>query len=254
MTSQYLVPAVKRAFEIVEYLAQLQSGATISEIHREFRLPLSSAANILYTLRRLGYLERDDGSARYRLAGKLFSISKAALDNNARLGLCHPILEELVRESGLTGHLAVLRESDAVYVDRVPGRGFVQFSSYIGMRWPAYSSATGKALLAFLPEDRMTQALAQMTFKKVTAATITSKVKFRRQLAEFRQLGFTWEENEGEEGIACVAAPLFGHDDDVVAALSVTGTTTQISQRKLNTLGALVKQYAQKMTIVLRGR
>src|SRR5258706_402360 len=138
MARQYLVPAVKRALEVVELLSKHDAGLNISEIHRVLGLPLSSAANIVYTLDALGYLERDDADSRYQLSLKMLGISRRVLDRMDLLGRCHGLLKELSRESGLMAHLAVVRAGESIYIDRVANDGFVQFSSYVGMRWPAH--------------------------------------------------------------------------------------------------------------------
>src|SRR5690242_458364 len=136
MAARYLVPAVKRAFEIIELLATRDAGASISEIRRDLHLPLSSVATIVYTLADLGFLERDEQTSRYRLSVKMFGIARRALDRTNLVAQCRGLLEELVGTSNLTGHLAVLRGTESMYVDRVQGNGFVQFQSYVGMRWP----------------------------------------------------------------------------------------------------------------------
>jgi DNA-binding IclR family transcriptional regulator len=247
MVRQYLVPAVTRALEVIELLSKQDSGLGISEIHRALRLPLSSAANIVYTLHSLGYLERGKDNSRYRLSLKMLGISRRVLDRMDFLGRCHGLLEELSRESGLTAHLAVMRAGESIYIDRVANNGFVQFSSYVGMRWPAHSSAVGKALLAFLPEAELRATLKQLTLHKVTPRTITSRRALETQLGMFGRLGYTWEMEEGELGVACVAAPVFGPQGEVVAAVSVTGTVQQIPKSRIAATGALVKRYAQRM-------
>src|SRR5437867_8897667 len=146
MPRQYLVPAVKPALEVIELLSKQGAGMSISEVHGSLRLPLSSAANIVYTLQ-LGYLERDARDSRYRLNLKMLGVSRRVLDHMDALERCHSLLEELVRESGLTAHLAVLRNGESNSIDRVANDSLVQFSSYVGMRWPAYCSAVGKVLL-----------------------------------------------------------------------------------------------------------
>jgi DNA-binding IclR family transcriptional regulator len=249
MTQRYLVPAVKRAFDIIELLATQGSGLSISELQRGLHLPLSSAATIVYTLQDLGYLERDEVTSRYRLSVKMLGIARHALDRLDLSSRCHNLLEELVRRSGLTGHLAVLRAGESMYIDRVPSEGLVQVSSYVGMRWPVHISAVGKALLAFLPESELQHALQKLKLKKVTLSTIISKPLFEKQLRSFRRLGYTWEQNEGEIGLGCVAAPVFGAHREVVAAISLTGTTHQVSKDKIPALGVLVKQYAQQMSL-----
>ena len=247
MARQYMVPAVTRALDVIELLSKQDSGMSISEIHRALKLPLSSAANIVYTLRSLGYLERD-ADARYQLSLKMLGVSRRVLGRMDFLGRCHGVLEDLVRESGLTAHLAVMRDGESIYVDRVATDGFVQFSSYVGMRWPAYSSAVGKALLAFLSEPELRRTLKQMTLHKLTPRTITSRRVLEQQLRSFRRLGYTWEMEEGEVGVTCVAAPLFGRLGEVIAAASVTGTTQQIPKNRIAPTGLLVRKYSQLMS------
>ncbi len=248
MAQRYQVPAIKRAFELIELLAGRDSGLTISEIHRLLRLPLSSAATIVYTLKDLGYLERDDETSSYHLSVKLFGIARRALDRMDLVSQCHGLLEEAVRESGLTGHLAVLRNAESMYLDRVQSDSFVQVTSYVGLRWPAHTSAVGKALLAFLPEPELKRTIKQMTLKKLTPHTITSRRVLARQLATFRRTGYTWEKNEGEMGLGCVAAPIFGPGHEVVAAMSLSGTTHQISKARIPALGNLAKKYVLQMS------
>lgn len=248
MLQRYLVPAIKRAFEIINLVARRDSGLTISEIHRLLELPLSSAATIVYTLQDLGYLERDDATSSYHLSVKLFGIASRALDRLDLVAQCHGLLEQAVRESGLTGHLAVRRDAESMYIDRVQSDSLVQVSTYVGLRWPAHTSAAGKALLAFLPAPELQRTLKQMRLKKLTAHTITSPRVLARQLATFRRAGYTWERSEGEMGLGCVAAPIFGPHHLVVAALSLSGTTHQISMAKITALGKLVKKFARQMS------
>jgi len=248
MLRQYLVPAVTRAMNVLELLSRQDSGMSISEIHRSLKLPLSSAANIVYTLRNLGYLERDEQDSRYQLSFKLVGISRRVLERMDSLNQCHSLLEDLARELGLTVHLAVMRDGESIYVDRVSSDGLVQFSSYVGMRWPAHSSAAGKALLAFLPESELHRMLKEITLVKMTPRTITSRRVLEGQLLSFRRAGYTWEMEEGETGVACVAAPIYGPQGEVVAAVSVTGTIRQISRQRIPVTGAAVKKYAEMMS------
>jgi IclR family transcriptional regulator, KDG regulon repressor len=253
MAKRYLVPAIKRAFDLIELLAQQDSGLTISEIRLQMGLPLSSVATIVYTLHDLGYLERDPASS-YRLSVKLFGIARRALDRVDIVSQCHGLLEEAVRESGLTGHLAVLRDGESMYIDRVQSDGFVQVSTYVGLRWPAHTSAAGKVLLAFLPKPELEKTLTQLKFKKLTPQTITSRPVLARQLATIVRTGYSWERNEGEMGLGCVAAPLFGPRHELVAAMSLTGTAHELSKARIPALGNLAKKYAFQMSARLGDR
>jgi len=245
---QYLVPAIKRCFDLIDLLAEKDRGLTVTEIHRALHLPLSSAAAILYTLQALGYVEKDKESARYTLGTKLFSYSGRTTEQQDITGRCHSLLEQLVSESVLTGHIAVLREGESMYIDRVPSSGLIQFSSYVGMRWPLHASAVGKALLAFLPEEELAQTLKYLPLSKITQYTVTVRPQFEKQLRQFRRLGYTWEIGEGEPGVTCVAAPIIGGRNETLAAVSVTGTNHQIGHDRIPSLGLLVKKYADAMS------
>ena len=253
MAKPYLVPAIKRAFQVIDLLAKTDAGLTISDIHRALKLPLSSAATILYTLEALGYLERDEAGGRYALGIRMLSFSRRVADQLNLPGRFLPLLEGLVRESGLTGHLAVRRDGESMYIARVPGPGLLQFSSYVGMRWPAHASAVGKALLAFLPDAERARVLREIDLRKVTPRTITSVEALEKQFRNFRRLGYSWEIGEGEVGVACIAAPVFGPDQEVIAAISVAGSSQQITKENLRGIGSLVCGYGARMSARLSG-
>jgi IclR family acetate operon transcriptional repressor len=253
MAKPYLVPAIKRAFQVIDLLARAEAGLTISDIHRMLKLPLSSAATILYTLEALGYLERDESSGRYMLGLRMLSFSRRVADQLNLVGRCQGLLEQLVQKSGLTGHLAVRRDGESIYVARVASPGLLQVSSYVGMRWPVYASAVGKALLAFLPEQERVRILRNLELRPITRHTITSLRTLEKQFRSFRSAGYTWEIGEGEAGVACVAAPVFGPDQDLIAAISVAGSTQQISRTNVRAIGSVVRSYAERISEKLTG-
>jgi IclR family acetate operon transcriptional repressor len=245
---RYLVPAIKRCFDLIDLLAGKDKGLTVTEIHRSLHLPLSSAAAILYTLQALGYIEKEPETSRYTLSSKLFSLSGKMSDHLDLVGRSHALLEHLATESGFTAHIAVMREGESMYIDRVPGTGLMQFSSYVGMRWPLHASGVGKAILAFLPDEERAQVLKYLPLTKLTQYTITARQQLEKQLREFHRVGYAWEVNEGEPGVACVAAPIFGPEQLLLAAVSVTGTTHQINDERIPSLGVLVKKFADAMS------
>jgi len=253
MSKPYLVPAIKRAFQVIDLLANTDGGLTISDIHRALKLPLSSAATILYTLDALGYLEREDPSGKYMLGVRMLSFSRKVEGQLNVVGRCQPLLEQLVRESALTGHLAVRRDGESMYVARVGGPGLLQISSYVGMRWPVHCSAVGKALVGFLPDDERAQVLRAVQFRPMTPHTITSARELEAQFRSFRRAGYCWEINEGEVGVACIAAPVFGPDREVLAAISLAGSTQQITKANIRKLGLLVRRYGELMSEKLSG-
>jgi IclR family acetate operon transcriptional repressor len=253
MSKSYLVPAVKRAFQVIELLSKSDAGLTISDIHRTLKLPLSSAATILYTLEALGYLERDEPSGRYALGVRLLSFSRKIADQLNIAGRCQTLLDELVRESSLTAHLAIRLDGESMYVARVAAPGLLQISSYVGMRWPVHASAVGKALLAFLPAEERARLLKNLDLRALTVHTITSADALEAQFLKFRRAGYCWEIGEGEVGVACVAAPVFGPGQEVIAAISLVGGAQQITKANLRKLGLLVRRYGELISAKLGG-
>src|SRR5258708_5414247 len=123
------------------------------------------------------------------------------------------------------------------------------------MMWPAYASSVGKVLLAYLPPETLNEKLASMKLRRITRATITSKTLIEKQLLKFRTLGYAWEMDEGEAGVGCVAAPVFGPGSQAIAAVSVTGTTPhQINTRCIPRLAKIVVKYAELMSSRLGGK
>ncbi len=244
MSQRYLVPAVCRAFELIEMIGRESGGMSISQIHRRLGMPLSSAAGLVYTLEHLGYLDRGD-SLRYTASARLRGLAGSPQDD--LVARCHPLLEQLARETNFTAHLAVLRGCESIYVDKVQASSVLQVSTYVGMAWPLHTSAVGKVLLAFQPDAG--RRLRELRLKKLTRQTIASKRALEKQLERFRGLGYGWERNEGELGLGCVAAPVFGPAGGVIAGVSITGSALRLADSTIPALGALVSAYAKRMSV-----
>ena len=175
------VNAVHRGLQILELLAGQKKGWNTSEIGRKLKIPKSSASYLLHTLLARGYLRREaDGS--YRLSMKLLALGSLALHGVEVWEVALPILRKLVEETEITGHLAVLDGSEAVYIERVPSPGFIQMDTWVGRRMALHSSAAGKTLLAFLPTDQAEAHLQSAELRRSTPKTIASVPKLRQEL------------------------------------------------------------------------
>ena len=116
-----------------------------------------------------------------------------------------------------------------------------------------HASAVGKALLAFLPNEERSRLLKNLELRAVTSHTITSADALEAQFLKFRRVGYCWEISEGEVGVACIAAPVFGPDKEVIAAISLVGNTQQITKANLRKLGLLVRRYGELISAKLGG-
>jgi len=218
------VPALDRALTLLECLAQSRRGFSVSELSRRLGLPKSSVHLILRTLERRGYLQRQAAGGRYRFGLKLVALGQQALDGMDLRDEARPVLASLARATGLTVHLGVLEQGEIVVIERIESSAPIRVVSWVGRRLPVHSTAAGKALMAFLPEEDGDR-------------TIATVPELERELARVRQLGYAVCDEEHEPGVRAVGAPILDPQGHAVAAVSVVGTVAQVPREHLQELG-----------------
>jgi len=244
---KYSVPAIHRGLDIIERLVEEEHGLTITEISRAYDIPKSSAFGILQTLCERGYVQKSSGD-RYIMTLKLYGLGStliASLDLRKQL---YPLLKELAGETRITGHLAVLDNGWAVYVEKVEVMGALRLTTAVGKRMHAHSTAIGKALTAWLPEEEVDRIIANRGLPRMTGKTITDPVELKNELARIRSAGFAASNEENEDGVRAVAAPVFDHEGRTAAAVNVGGSILQIKMKDIPSLGETVRNYAERMS------
>lgn len=218
----YAIPAVERAFAILELVSRRPSGLRMVDIVDNFNLPKTSAFVLLRSLEGLGYLVKDEDN-RYRLAFKLFALGMRSMSQADLAGAARGHLDRLVKRTGLTVHLAGLELGDAVYLAKLDGPGLVKFDTHVGKRAPAHLTAVGKAILAFLPPDELEVALKQMDFSRGTERAVHSATLLQHELSNIREAGYAVEDGEEVEGVICLSAPIQREGESVIASVGVIG-------------------------------
>jgi len=244
----YAVPSIERAITVLEFLAQSRRGFSVSEMSRRLGIPKSSTHLILNTLERRGFLQKNTQTGRYCFGLRLVSLSRSALENLDLREEAKPFLQSLMRKTGLTVHLAVLERNEAVIVEKVEAPGLLKLATWIGRRLDVNCTGVGKALIAFLPEDEFEQVIRAKGFPRHNDRTLISTSALKRELAEVRQLGYAFDDEEDESGLRCVGAPIFDAHQRTVAAVSVAGTTSQIPLERVPALAGTVKQAAEAIS------
>jgi len=205
-----------KAFEVLGAFSPGRRVLSLAEIARHSGLPKSTVHRVLAMLVSIGAVEQTAGG--YRVGLRMFSLGslppEAALREAAM-----PHLEDLHRVTGQTLHLAVLRDADVVYLEKLPGRRGIATPALIGDRFPANCTAVGKALLAFADEAAMASVTA-VPLRRRTAGSLASARQLRRQIDAIRRDGFATDREESAAGLACVAVPVLA-GGRAVAAISV---------------------------------
>ncbi len=247
MDNETTSTAVERALSILEEVSSRTEGMTNSEISRKLTIPKSSASYILRVLEKRGYLVRDN-SSKYKLGLRIVSLGRGLLSNLDVREVAKPVMEALTKKIRLSTHLAVLDNGRAVYIEKVDIESFIKMDIWVGHRLPVHTTAIGKALLAHLKEDEIIEILKLRGMDKKTPKTITSRAKFLIELSKVREFGFALDNEENNEGVRCVAAPVFDNNGAVIAALGTSGTTLQLDETSLPKTVEAVKETARKLS------
>lgn len=219
-----------KAFDVLDAFSHRRRVLTLAGIARHSGLPKSTAHRVLAMLTEVGAVEQVEGG--YRIGLRMFSIG--ALPPEAALReAALPHLEQLHRVTGQTLHLAILRDADVVYLEKLlPRRTRLDMPSVIGDRLPATCTGVGKALLAFSPADMASAALAG-PLQRRTAQSVGSPAELRHELDVIRDRGYAFDRQEATVGVACVAVPVLAAPGRAIAAISVAYPATAGSGQAL---------------------
>lgn len=242
------VKSAERVLEIFELLTDFPNGLTIKEISDHLDMPQSSAFNIVKTLCNRAYLIQSSDK-RYKLGAKLIHVGQSAMDSLDLSEVGNPYLIQLMNEVKETVFMAILseEEKELVYIAKIDNNRSIRTTAQLGFRKPLYCTGLGKAFLAFMPEEKKTRILDHTKFLPVTDKTITDRSLLEKQLESFRQLGHSIDDEENEEGLYCLAAPVYGARNELVAAISVAGPKERMLNRK-DVIGAQLKTMATEIS------
>jgi len=247
--SEYVVQAVDRALDILEVFNYNEEELGVTELSHKLNLHKNNVFRLLATLETRGYIEQDQKTGNYRLGIKIFEVANVFLHHLGLRRQARPILEELVGKCNETAYLAVTEGTDVVYVLMHETNHTVRVIPRLGHRLPAYCTASGKVQLAFESQDRLFQLFKDRPLRKLTPNTLTDLDRLLGHLGEVAQQGYAVDNEELEEGVCCVAAPVRDYSHKVVAGVGLSGPVSRFSpERILNDLAPLVKEAGVKIS------
>lgn len=230
-----LVQSVDRAIAILEFLSEEKDGCGITLISKATGLHKSTVHRLLGTLMNKGYIEKDMENDNYRLGTKILYLAGSVLDRMDIRNVSKPYIRELCEETKEVVHLSILDGDEAVYIDKVESSRLnsVRMHSQIGKRVPLYCTAVGKVLLSKFDDNKIMELLSGKKFIKFMPNTVENVYEFIKQLEDVREKGYAMDDMEHEEGIRCIAAPIFDRKGKVVAAVSVSGPIFYITEDRI---------------------
>jgi IclR family KDG regulon transcriptional repressor len=239
------VKSADRVMQILELLSNHPEGLTVKEISQALSYPQSSAFNLVQSLSQNDFLSQTR-IKQYKLGPKLIQIGMRSLESLDIYSEGLPYLTALMEKVNETVFMAVLSGDEMVYVSKVSSNRSIQTSAQIGSRKPMYCTGLGKAFLACLPLKERKRILDNIELKAMTPKTIIKTEELERQLDLFVEQGYAIDDEEGEEGLFCLAAPVFDAYRKIIAAISVAGPKERMIVQKdyiveqlLNTAGKI---------------
>lgn len=248
------VTSVERALSILELLATKHQGLSTSAISRSAHVPKSSTSYLLRTLVARGYVRRDPETGQHTLGIRVLSLGGQAMQGMALREVAIPHLRGLVERTRLGAHLAILDHGDAVYIERIESPGFIKMDIWVGRRVAPQITAIGKALICQLERQEVQEIAARHRITPASSKTIVNMPRLLEELSAIRQRGYAIDDEEHAVGVRCVAAPVYAASGEVIAAIGISGTVSQLNDDYLPSVGNIIRTAALKFSGQLGSR
>jgi DNA-binding IclR family transcriptional regulator len=248
------VRSVERAIAILDLLAE-GGWRTGADLARGLRVHRSTALRLLGTLERHGLVEREQQTARYRLGRRLPQLASVVTGELDMRTIARPVCDQLARAVGETATFELLIGDDIVPIEQTTASTSVMTVNWLGRRYPVHCTASGKVIMAFLPDAERKRLLGR-PLPRITQHTITDPRELESQLQAAREAGVARTYEELELGVDAIAAAVFGPEGEVVAALDLSGPSHRIRGESRMDLEALTREGAADLSrrLGFRGR
>ena len=230
------IRAVERALDVLMCFTSQTPELTMTQISELVGLNKSTVHRLLATLEGKRFVERNPETGVYKLGIRLVQMAFLTMEHNDLRRLAAPFLHSLCDQYHENVNLSVLDDTDVVYVDVIESSQRVKLAASSGQRLPAFCTASGKAILAFVPEENI-KIILERGMARYTQNTILSQKAFFENIQEARERGFALSEQEFEEGINAIAAPIFNSKSKPIASVSIAGPAYRLTRERMLEIG-----------------
>jgi DNA-binding IclR family transcriptional regulator len=260
----FTLRSIDRAIAVLKAFGEEEPELGVTELSQRLELPKSTVYRLLASLQQEGLVDQDPETEKYHLGIELVHLAGLVLEQIDVRQVARPCLQSLAEASEETVNLTVLTgDGKVINVDGISSPRMVRNVGWIGREMLPHCISSGKALLAYLPQQRLEPILAKgpvlsPALSKVegkaeglprfTEKTITDPIRLREELKRVRQQGYAVAQEELEVGLSAVAAPIWNHEGKVVASVSVSGPSFRLSPEKIPELAELTKQTANEIS------
>jgi len=246
----YRVQVLERAVDILQLLSQESGELSAGEVAVRLSLHKSTLHRLLTVLDQHRLIRRNAETGRYTLGLRLFEFGTRAVRGLQLHDQAQPHLDQLARETGETAHICVFDNVEMVSVAYAEGHRSLRMPATVGRRTPAYCSAVGKAVLAYLPGAALDEVLAR-PLRAWTEKTLVTREALLADLRQVRIRGYAVDNEEIEKGLRCIGGPVWNYSGEVVAALSVAGPAFRITRTRVPAMARAVMATAHRLSAEL---
>jgi len=245
------VRAVARALDIILALGETDDGASVVGLANLLHLPHPTVHRLLKTLEAKGFVSRDPASNQYYLSTQVLQLQGTIATRQSLVRPAIPVLTRLAKQLECTAHLAVLGEDRVVYVESRRSDPYTLEYMPQGRTNAVHCTALGKVLAAYLPAEHLQTLVRRISFAARTPHTITSPRAFIECLKQVRKNGYAVDDEEAVRGGRCVAAPVYDHRSNCIAAISVSYMAAQSPTAAISEIAAVVMGAAAELSHAL---
>ena len=228
-----IIQSVERALQILDLFNEQATELKITDISKLMGLSKSTLHSLLKTLQLHGYIDQNPENGKYRLGMKLVERGHFVVGSIDIRQKAKGWLTELSQRTGQTTHLGILDGREGVYIEKIEGKLAAIAYSRIGRRLPVHATAIGKVLIAWLGEAELNALLEGYQYTTYTPSTLASREALMTALTQTREQGYALDSEENEQGVRCVAVPVWNHESRVIAALSLSTLTSRVDDAEL---------------------
>ena len=247
-SGRYRIQAIERAVAILNAFTAERPEYGVTELADELGLHKSTVHRFLVNLEAAGLIERSPRTGRFRLGLRILELGGLVMQRLSLWDEALPFLESLVRDTGETGHVAVLDGGEAIYIEKVETNRALRIPSAVGRGYPAHATNLGKVLLAHRSGEEVAEIVGARGLDRYTPNTITEIDSLHAELERIREQGYAVDDEEYDEGLRCIGAPIVDHRGEVVAAMGVGGPVTRVTPERVEALADLVIAAAQGLS------
>jgi DNA-binding IclR family transcriptional regulator len=247
------IEVMGKIFTVLEYFVERgskQKSVAFVEVAGAVPFARTTVHRILYSLEKLGYVEKDEIRSHYHLAAKFYDLTGPAIHFRRLQSISKSVMQNLLLRFGETINLGVIEDGQVAYIDVLQSPSALRIAAIPGERNPVHCTSLGKAMLAFLPENEVERILERHPLIRRTSKTITQKKHLLEHLASVRERAVALDMEENLTGVICVAAPIFDQSGRVIAGISLSGPASRM-EPKLTQVQEEIRNSAETLSQML---